>query len=80
MSFEGYFMRLCPEGHLWRCCVYDDLPVCPHCAEEAVWEQLIDETDGQGVEPALTVVQPEPMCPTCRRVSGPAIYKIPGGP
>jgi hypothetical protein len=78
VSFEGYTMRICYQGHLWRSCVYDDLPVCPYCAEEAAWEHLVDETGGQGVEPALTVRRHPPACPTCYQVTGPALYEIPG--
>ena len=77
MSFEGYTMRICYQGHLWRCCVYDDLPECPYCADEAAWERLIDETNGHGVEPAITMEIPEPRCPTCGLITGPAVYVIP---
>lgn len=77
MSFEGYFMRLCSAGHLWRTDVYHDVECCPHCKEPAVWTHLIEQTNECEPEPALTLARPAPFCPTCRQTTGPAIYAIP---
>jgi hypothetical protein len=67
-------MRLCYLGHLWRSCIHDDVPVCPHCAEEAAWEHLVDETDGPGVEPDLAAT----WLSRPWYVTAPTVYEIPG--
>lgn len=52
MSFEGYYQRLCENGHYSAIDVYagdfqdlDDWE-CAVCDAPLAWEQLVDETNG----------------------------------
>lgn len=50
MSFEGYYQRLCKEGHYWcvDTCGYDieEDELCLKCGTKYVWENLVDVTNG----------------------------------
>ena len=46
MSFEGYYQKMCPNGHYWQCDVYDESMFCPQCGNEAIWWNLVDTTNG----------------------------------
>jgi len=70
MSYEGYEVWLCATGHRhyfdcynspsekgWRC----------HCGAARAWWCAVDQTNGPGEEPALTVAQAATYstCPCC---------------
>ena len=52
MSFEGYFQRLCKNGHYSELDVYDPTDVprerwkCDVCGEPLAWEKTVDQTNG----------------------------------
>jgi RNA polymerase subunit RPABC4/transcription elongation factor Spt4 len=46
MSFEGYFQKICANGHYWQCDVYDETDNCPICDKPEVWENMVDITNG----------------------------------
>lgn len=84
MSFEGYFQRLCKNGHNCNCdgyCASDD-DRCDFCDAEIAWENLIDQTndDGQKDVVELEVDVPAEICEcSCghRHQIKPARHKIP---
>ena len=70
MSFEGYYQLLCPTGHYWSqdCYTKADPSICPICGRAAVWENLVDTTNGNELEVVelKRVDQLGPhQCPTC---------------
>lgn len=54
MSYEGYSQFLCKKGHLWTedalMQMYDEKNLednkCPKCREPAVWENMVNVTNG----------------------------------
>jgi len=52
MSYEGYLQLLCKNGHQWTldCYEIDHIELkdhkCPKCDEQAVWENMVDVTNG----------------------------------
>ena len=52
MSYEGYSQLLCKKGHHWTKDCYDmdfmelEEHKCPKCNEPAIWENMVDETNG----------------------------------
>lgn len=47
MSFEGYYQRLCKQGHYSEFDVYSEQEdTCYLCGDVFVWENLVDETNG----------------------------------
>lgn len=46
MSFEGYYQKICPDGHYWTCDVYFEQIFCPSCGKEAAWSNIVDVTNG----------------------------------
>ena len=82
MSFEGYDRFLCSNGHLWELdahsTMYDEeLQKCPICGEEEVWNEMIDETNGEGSPTNLTLDNKQSsVCECCRSVLQ-AVYIIP---
>ena len=55
MSYEGYSQLLCKNGHNWNlnCHEMPDLMyeesrdvLCPKCGEKAVWENMVNVTNG----------------------------------
>jgi hypothetical protein len=83
MSFEGYYRALCMKGHLaeWDCYT-DDPAVCDACGSEFVWRELIDQTNGSGMEQRTPLRALRPMVfSMCnlghRHVVEPTVYKIP---
>ena len=79
MSFEGYELFVCPDGHRWSQDVYDSHPEkCPHCSKGPAWSCLIDQTNGDEREPKLELVEEAPVCSCCGQTTGPARYKVPG--
>jgi predicted RNA-binding Zn-ribbon protein involved in translation (DUF1610 family) len=88
MSYEGYTQYLCKDGHYWTIdCYYDDGPQkCPTCGEEAVWGNMVDETngqyeDGERIDGYVDLVQDkyqETTCPLCGHTHiDVCTYKIP---
>jgi transcription elongation factor Elf1 len=60
MSFEGYYQYLCEDGHYWILDVWetaydDEIPKCPKCGKQAVWYNLVDQTNGEGKPVKLKV-------------------------
>ena len=79
MSFEGYYVRLCPSGHLWECDVYNEIDECFHCKQKYSWQDLVDETNGEGENPQFELLVPAKWgeCDSCgyRKVAEPARWK-----
>jgi hypothetical protein len=51
MSFEGYYQRLCKNGHYHiqdalTAMYCGDETVCSVCHEPFIWENLVDQTNG----------------------------------
>lgn len=52
MSYEGYSQLLCKKGHYWTLNYYEmdytELKdnQCPICGEPAIWENMVDTTNG----------------------------------
>lgn len=46
MSFEGFYQKLCPNGHYTVVDVYRYMEKCPICHQNFVWENLVDMTNG----------------------------------
>lgn len=47
MLFEGYFQKLCENGHLTHEDVYaTESNICPRCGGEFVYTNLVDTTNG----------------------------------
>lgn len=79
MSFEGYDLYVCPEGHRWSRDVYSPSQEdCPYCGKRFAWSCVIDQTNCDEKEPELELVEQPPTCPTCGQCTGPARYKVPG--
>jgi hypothetical protein len=80
MSYEGYEIYVCSNGHRWSRDVYDcygDNP-CPHCGADVAWSCSVDCTNGDYDSPELELVEHAPVCKCCGQTTGPAVYKIPG--
>lgn len=78
MSYEGYEIYLCEQGHRWSRDVYSpDAPNCPHCDGPRVWQCSIDQTNGHPGEPKLEVAEEAPTCDVCRQTTGPVRYVVP---
>lgn len=48
MSYEGFTQFLCKRGHYWTadCYIADNSKSCPYCGNAAVWQNMVDETNG----------------------------------
>ncbi len=55
LSYEGYSQLLCQKGHIWNvgCNEMPNLMYeeprnmkCPFCKKKAIWENMVDETNG----------------------------------
>jgi len=48
MSYEGYSQFLCKVGHYWAedCMMADDNSKCSVCFKSAVWENMVNQTNG----------------------------------
>ncbi len=46
MSFEGYYQKICGQGHSWHCDAYGEVGICPYCGEATVWSNLVNYTNG----------------------------------
>lgn len=79
MSYEGYEVYVCPEGHQWSRGVYDEGgECCPHCSKPPAWTCSVDETNGEYEEPPLEVAEEAPRCKCCGQATGPVRYVVPG--
>lgn len=65
MSFEGYYQKLCENGHHTNNDVYWDSEIdntCPICDAPIVWTNLVDETNGTFCD---NVGTEDPPCEGC---------------
>jgi hypothetical protein len=53
MSFEGYYQKICKNGHSYTADLYyygssfnDDVTKCPFCEESEVWSNMVNTTNG----------------------------------
>ena len=47
MSYEGHSQLICEKGHYWtEDCFRTDGALCPDCGSKAVWENMVDATNG----------------------------------
>jgi hypothetical protein len=88
MSYEGYSQFLCKNGHYWTENCYnteDKLEdnVCFKCASPAVWENMVNETNGTHEDDGTRIdgyveleVEKEIRC-TCGECIKEVTYKIP---
>ncbi|KKN38274.1 hypothetical protein LCGC14_0755130 [marine sediment metagenome] len=68
MSYEGYTVYLCCNGHRNYYDAYDDTSVeCEDCGAAAAWRYDVDQTNDSGMEPVLVEHKPAKTehCPTC---------------
>jgi hypothetical protein len=86
MSFEGYYQKLCTNGHLVECDVYSfDEDNCQVCKAEWVWENVVDCTNESGVgRVELEIATPAKYKTTCEACGAQQLvaeetYKIPLG-
>lgn len=82
MSFEGYDRFLCKNGHLWELDIYktmydDEKQKCPICKEKEIWNEMIDETNGDGSPTKLKINKKKSkICEHCNTVLE-AVYMMP---
>jgi len=66
VSFEGYYQRLCKNGHSMDVDVYlskhDDR--CRECNAEVVWQNLVDQTNDGG-NPVRLKIKEQHECDHC---------------
>ena len=58
MSYEGYSQFLCRKGHYWtEDCYLADIKtsVCPICKGKAIWENMVDVTNGSFDEKGIDI-------------------------
>lgn len=63
MSYEGYSQLLCKNGHNWDLdCnempqIYEEPreELCPKCKEPAIWENMVDVTNGSWDEDGVRI-------------------------
>lgn len=89
MSFEGYYQCLCKKGHRVSldCWSEPDEEVCYHCKEPIVWQNLVDQTNGEEVgfipdNSFKTLLVKDVVTETCiccgnMKILEPATYRIP---
>ena len=76
MSFEGYYQKLCKNGHLFGGDVYSEEPnKCPFCNFPPVWEEMVDTTNDDG-NPTKLKVKEIKKCICCATVLE-TIFHIP---
>lgn len=84
MSYEGYEVWLCANGHrhFFDCHdTPDEKTWACFCRASRAWSRSVDDTNGPGDEPALTVAQQATYstCPCCglSKQTSPEAYVIP---
>jgi hypothetical protein len=45
MSFEGYYQKVCKNGHYFECDIYDDRDNCVDCCQDIIFSNIVDETN-----------------------------------
>jgi hypothetical protein len=48
MSYEGYDQYVCVNGHYEARDCHTPMKKCPTCGERFVWENAVDQTNGDG--------------------------------
>ena len=85
MSFEGYYQRLCKNGHSMDvdCYMENDEDRCAICGAEIVWANLVDETNGSHDEEGRRIdgcvklkIKSQKKCEHCGSILE-TTYKIP---
>lgn len=46
MSYEGFELHLCEDGHAWQCDAYDEDKTCADCGKPAISTKSFDCTNG----------------------------------
>ena len=83
MSYEGHERYLCKNGHYWKLDAYETMykeekEKCPICEEEEIWNESVDETNGEGNPTKLNLDSKKTkICKCCRTILQP-VYLIPG--
>ena len=84
MSYEGYDIALCANGHKTTRDAYFSVgpeECCEYCGERFVWFYSVDQTNDGGVEPVFEVFEEEKIkvCDCCgsKKVLAPTRYSIP---
>ncbi len=89
MSFEGYYQKICSNGHYFEEDVYFDNAICPvlGCKAAPTWSNQVDQTNGEEygkiplTEMAKFVIKhgTTDRCPTCGHctLEGEDIHRIP---
>ena len=49
MSFEGYYQKVCKNGHYFECDVYQDRDNCVDCFLPIIYENIVDQTNCEDV-------------------------------
>ena len=75
MSFEGYYQKLCPNGHYQCTDVYMDASHCPICLKKYVYSHMVDTTNDEG-RPMKFRVKKTTRCTHCKSVVD-IVYHIP---
>lgn len=67
MSFEGYYQRLCKNGHAMHADVYiaNDDDCCEVCGERVAWQNLVNQTNDDG-HPVRLEVAHHRKCGECQ--------------
>jgi len=80
MSYEGYEVFVCLDGHRWSHDVYDPgrSRSCPYCQKDAAWSCSVDQTNCEYEGPKLEIAEQAPTCKCCGQTTGPARYVVPG--
>ncbi len=70
MSWEGYEIHLCRNGHKFQAASSYDFATCPTCGAETAWVAVVDQTNDSGVEPLLVLERASVLeeCPCCHHV------------
>ena len=76
MSFEGYYQKLCKNGHDCSHDVYYDVEKCSICGASIVWENLVDQTNDAG-HPEELKIREQVICAHCNTTLS-TTYFIPG--
>lgn len=87
MSYEGYSQFMCKNGHSWSvdCYIADEMKECPICFSPAIWENMVDTTNGSFDDEGNQIdgyveleVESQKICEHCGTILE-TIYKIPEG-
>jgi hypothetical protein len=78
MSFEGYYQRLCKNGHYSStdCYSVSAFDKCTTCFADFVWENLVDETNCETEGFVDLELESTDICPCCGAIREQK-YKIP---